>query len=122
MPDRSRTAVGTRDHHRPYAPHLATDTPLGSAVTDYIEDRISRLEAQNVVVLSKLEAIQAKLDANTTPRPLLSGPGLDHYQVRRYHAWYRHITLSMLAAAFLAVTAHTERDSPKGAPHPAVTS
>jgi SRSO17 transposase len=31
--------------------------------------------------------------------------GLDHYQVRRYRAWYRHITLSMLACAFLAVTA-----------------
>jgi SRSO17 transposase len=28
--------------------------------------------------------------------------GLDHYQVRRYQAWYRHITLSMLAQAFLA--------------------
>ncbi len=35
--------------------------------------------------------------------------GLDHYQVRKYDAWYRHITLSMLAAAFLAVTAHAER-------------
>jgi SRSO17 transposase len=31
--------------------------------------------------------------------------GLDHYQVRRYDAWYRHITLSMLALAFLTVTA-----------------
>ena len=31
--------------------------------------------------------------------------GLDHYQVRRYDAWYRHITLSMLALAFLQVTA-----------------
>jgi hypothetical protein len=41
--------------------------------------------------------------------------GLDHYQVRRYDAWYRHITLSMLAAAFLAVTARTERiPDPKG--------
>ncbi len=29
--------------------------------------------------------------------------GLDHYQVRRYRAWYRHVTLSMLAQAFLAV-------------------
>ena len=29
--------------------------------------------------------------------------GLDHYQVRRYDAWYRHITLAMLAHAFLAV-------------------
>ena len=31
--------------------------------------------------------------------------GLDHYQVRRYRAWYRHATLSMLACAFLTVTA-----------------
>jgi SRSO17 transposase len=30
--------------------------------------------------------------------------GLDHYQVRRYEAWYRHITLSMAAAAFLVIT------------------
>ena len=29
--------------------------------------------------------------------------GLDHYQVRRYDAWYRHVTLAMLAHAFLAV-------------------
>jgi SRSO17 transposase len=29
--------------------------------------------------------------------------GLDHYEVRRYDAWYRHVTLSMLAQAFLAV-------------------
>jgi SRSO17 transposase len=36
--------------------------------------------------------------------------GLDHYQVRTYTAWYRHITLSMLAAAFLAATARTERE------------
>src|ERR687894_678332 len=45
--------------------------------------------------------------------------GLDHYQVRRYDAWYRHITLSMLAAAFLAVTAHAERvRDQKGASKP----
>jgi SRSO17 transposase len=30
--------------------------------------------------------------------------GLDHYQVRRYEAWYRHITLSVAAAAFLVLT------------------
>lgn len=29
--------------------------------------------------------------------------GLDHYQVRGYTAWYRHITLSMAAAAFLTI-------------------
>ena len=31
--------------------------------------------------------------------------GLDQYQVRRYDAWYRHITLAMLAHTYLAVTA-----------------
>jgi len=36
--------------------------------------------------------------------------GLDQYQVRRYDAWHRHITLAMLAHAYLAVTAAT---SPK---------
>jgi SRSO17 transposase len=30
--------------------------------------------------------------------------GLDHYQVRQYGAWYRHITLAMAAHAFLVVT------------------
>jgi SRSO17 transposase len=29
--------------------------------------------------------------------------GLDHSEVRRYDAWYRHTTLSILAQAFLAV-------------------
>jgi SRSO17 transposase len=38
--------------------------------------------------------------------------GLDHYQVRRYGAWYRHITLSMLAHAFLAVTAAAANHGP----------
>src|SRR5215472_18552750 len=39
--------------------------------------------------------------------------GLDQYQVRRYDAWHRHITLAMLAHAYLAVTAAT---SPKARP------
>jgi len=30
--------------------------------------------------------------------------GLDHYQVRLYQAWYRYVTLAMLALAWLAVT------------------
>jgi SRSO17 transposase len=29
--------------------------------------------------------------------------GLDHYEVRRWPGWYRHITLALLANAFLAV-------------------
>ncbi|MET7684505.1 IS701 family transposase [Streptomyces sp. NPDC005423] len=36
--------------------------------------------------------------------------GLDQYEVRRYVGWYRHITLAMLAHAFLAATAHQVRE------------
>ncbi|WP_213457483.1 IS701 family transposase, partial [Rhizomonospora bruguierae] len=34
--------------------------------------------------------------------------GLDQYQVRRYDAWYAHITLAMTAAAFLVATRAAE--------------
>ena len=30
--------------------------------------------------------------------------GLDQYEVRRWHPWYRHITLALLAHAYLEVT------------------
>jgi hypothetical protein len=35
--------------------------------------------------------------------------GLDQHQVRCWHSWYRWVTLAMLAYAFLAVVARTER-------------
>jgi SRSO17 transposase len=41
--------------------------------------------------------------------------GLDEYEVRRYVGWYRHITLAMLAHAFLAVLAAQALDTAKGA-------
>jgi SRSO17 transposase len=41
--------------------------------------------------------------------------GLDQYQVRKYDAWYRHITLAMLALCLLAVMRQTLQ---KGAPRP----
>jgi SRSO17 transposase len=40
--------------------------------------------------------------------------GLDNYQVRLYHAWYRHITMSMLALAFLAVIRSTGKKGTRG--------
>jgi SRSO17 transposase len=46
--------------------------------------------------------------------------GLDHYQVRRWSGWYRHITLAMLAHAFLTITradrAAREKRGPGGIP------
>jgi SRSO17 transposase len=44
--------------------------------------------------------------------------GLDHYQIRHYTAWYRHITLAMLATAYLAVTRYQQ--TKKGHPPPAI--
>jgi SRSO17 transposase len=45
--------------------------------------------------------------------------GLDHDEVRRWPGWYRHITLALLAHAFLVVTrpGH-QRPTRKGAPQP----
>ena len=41
------------------------------------------------------------------------GVGLDDYQVRLYQAWYRHVSLAMLAHVFLTVCAYQHR-SKKG--------
>jgi SRSO17 transposase len=38
-----------------------------------------------------------------------SEAGLDHYQVRLYRAWYRHVTLAMLALTYLAVIRRTAK-------------
>jgi SRSO17 transposase len=46
--------------------------------------------------------------------------GMDQYQVRRYDAWYAHITLAMTAAAFLVVTRAIE--AAKGEPVTATAS
>jgi SRSO17 transposase len=42
--------------------------------------------------------------------------GLDHYQVRRYDAWYRHITLACLAHAYLTVTRAATNSEKGGSP------
>jgi len=48
--------------------------------------------------------------------------GLDHYQVRGYTAWYRHITLSMAALAFLvALRSEAKKGARKGNPEPGST-
>jgi SRSO17 transposase len=38
--------------------------------------------------------------------------GLDHYEVRRWDSWYRHITLCLLAHALLAVVRLAAREGP----------
>lgn len=43
--------------------------------------------------------------------------GLDHYEVRYWHSWYRHITLSMMAHAWLA-SIRLKHNREKGAMNP----
>ncbi|GCD39704.1 transposase [Streptomyces chrestomyceticus JCM 4735] len=48
------------------------------------------------------------------------GAGLDHYQVRNWTSWHRHVTLAMLALAFLtAHAADAAADRPAKPHHPA---
>ena len=47
--------------------------------------------------------------------------GLDGYEVRSWHGWYRHVTLSMLALAFLAAM-RVDLAPQKGAEDPAHSS
>src|SRR4029450_1784849 len=42
--------------------------------------------------------------------------GLDQHQVRRWHSWYRWVTLAMLAHAFLVVAALAERGRSPASP------
>lgn len=39
--------------------------------------------------------------------------GLDQYEVRSWHGWYRHITLAMMALAYLAILCRHEADAPR---------
>lgn len=41
--------------------------------------------------------------------------GLDHYEVRKWTAWYRHVTLALLAHAYLEVTRLRATEGKRGA-------
>jgi SRSO17 transposase len=44
------------------------------------------------------------------------GVGLDEYEVRKWNAWHRHLTLCMLAHAYLAVLRSAAHDDDVGGP------
>jgi len=68
--------------------------------------------------LRPLASPAKRRDANTPARvrDLAALAGLDEHQVRRWTSWYRWVTLAMLAAAFLTITAAAEHasDPPPG--------
>ena len=75
------------------------------SLTDPTELAYYLCHAPKRVALSELVRVAgARWAIEETFQTAKGQTGLDHYQVRQYTGWYRHITLSMLAHAFLTVT------------------
>jgi uncharacterized Zn finger protein (UPF0148 family) len=51
---------------------------------------------------SLCESRAERVEAERAGQAAKDQVGLDHYQVRRYDAWYQHVTLVLVAQAFLA--------------------
>jgi hypothetical protein len=100
-PTHERWVLGRRSLARPdeIAYYLAY-APNGTSVADLVRIAGSRWAIEDAFQAAKNEC------------------GLDQYEVRRYPSWYRHITLAMLAHAFLAVVAAqtTERGAAETTP------
>jgi SRSO17 transposase len=100
-PTHERWVLGRRSPARPdeIAYYLAY-APNGTPVADLVRIAGSRWAIEEAFQAAKNEC------------------GLDQYEVRRYPGWYRHITLAMLAHAFLAAVAAqaTERGAAETTP------
>jgi SRSO17 transposase len=92
-PTRQRWMLARRSFHKPdeIAYYLAC-APLDATVADLVRIAGCRWKIEECFQSAKNEC------------------GLDQYEVRRYVGWYRHITLAMLAHAFLAAMAVQERE------------
>ncbi|MBT3152324.1 IS701 family transposase [Streptomyces sp. CHD11] len=88
VPHRMRWALARRSISKPgeIAYYLAY-TPLETTVQELVRVAGARWSIEECFQAAKNEC------------------GLDQYEVRRYVGWYRHITLAMLAHAFLAAAA-----------------
>ena len=97
--------------------HLLVRRSLQPGEKGVLEVAFYRCWSPRPVTLAELVAVAgARWGVEDCFAEAKNEAGLDHHQVRKYRAWYRHATLSMLAHAFLAVTA---RDSRLPAPAPA---
>ncbi len=100
-PTHQRWVLARRSLARPdeIAYYLAY-APNGTSVADLVRVAGSRWAIEEAFQTAKNEC------------------GLDQYEVRRYPGWYRHITLAMLAHAFLAAVAAktTERGAADSTP------
>jgi SRSO17 transposase len=62
----------------------------------------------------KAYVASARWSIETTIEEGKGEAGLDEYEVRYWHSWYRHITLSMMAHAWLASTRQAEEGKKTG--------
>jgi SRSO17 transposase len=112
--DWALVAAGSGDHW------LLVRRSLHPGEKGEIELAFYRCCSPRPVTLAELAAVAgARWGAEDCFAEAKNEAGLDHYQVRRCGAWYRHITLSMLAHAFLAVTARAARAGLPPGPLPA---
>ncbi|MFB6783159.1 IS701 family transposase [Streptomyces sp. NPDC056352] len=92
-PTRQRWMPARRSIARPdEIAHYLASAPLEATVADLVRIVDCRWKVEECFQSAKNEC------------------GLEKYEVRRYVGWYRHITLAMLAHAFLAVLAAQERE------------
>ena len=68
--------------------YYLTFAPIGTPLQTLVHIAGSRWKIEECFELAKQEV------------------GLADYEVRRYEAWYRHITLALLALAFLSIVRH----------------
>ena len=57
---------------------------------------------QSTPLQTMAEVVAARWSIETTIEEGKGETGLDEYEVRYWHSWHRHITLSMMAHAWLA--------------------
>ncbi|MGM0349593.1 IS701 family transposase [Streptomyces sp. Adlamb9] len=87
-PTHERWVLGRRSLARPNEiAYYVAYAPGGTSVAELVRIAGSRWAIEEAFQAAKNEC------------------GLDQYEVRRYPGWYRHITLAMLAHAFLSVVA-----------------
>ena len=69
---------------------------------------------QNTPLQTMAEVAAARWSIETTIEEGKGETGLDEYEVRYWHSWHRHITLSMIAHAWLASIRQAEGEKPGG--------
>ena len=69
---------------------------------------------QSTALQTMAEVAAARWSIETTIEEGKGETGLDEYEVRYWHSWHRHITLSMMAHAWLASLRQAEGEKPAG--------